>query len=252
MSNSKLVDVTIKSPNHSGKRKASVTRITPHCVVGQISAESIGAIFSNKSRKASSNYGIGKSGEIGLYVDEINRSWCSSSAYNDNKAITIECACDLNAPYAFNDSVYTSLVNLCVDICRRYNKTKLLWFRSLKATNAHALAKNEMLLTVHRWFSNTACPGDWMYNKMGDLATAVTNILNADATKVFTCPFKVKVNIGNLNIRAGAGTDTLVKSAITKGVYTIVDVKQGKGSNLGWGKLKSGAGWISLDYVTML
>lgn len=66
-------------------------------------------------------------------------------------------------------------------------------------------------------------------------------------------PFKVKVDILDLNIRTGAGTDYAKTGEKTgKGVFTITEVKEGKGSTAGWGKLKSGAGWISLDYATRL
>lgn len=90
MSNSSLVTCTVKSPNHSGKRTHAVDRITPHCVVGQLSASAIGGCFTSTSRQASCNYGIGTEGGVCLVVDEANRSWCSSSNANDQRAITIE------------------------------------------------------------------------------------------------------------------------------------------------------------------
>ena len=98
--NSPLVAYTKLSPNHSGQRTHSIDRITPHCVVGQLSAESICGCFINTSRQASCNYGIGKDGRISLCVEEKNRSWCSSSRENDQRAITIECASDNFHPYA--------------------------------------------------------------------------------------------------------------------------------------------------------
>lgn len=156
MSKSSLVSYTRFSPNYTAGR-VNYTRITPHCVVGQLTVESIGSIFAPRSRSASSTYGIGKDGRVGQYVDEKNRSWCTSSAANDTRAITIECACDLTAPYAFNDKVYTTLVNLCVDICRRHGKTKLLWLGSKSKALNYTPKSNEMILTAHRWFSNTAC-----------------------------------------------------------------------------------------------
>ena len=99
MSNSKLVKYTRLSPNNSGKRKQKITRITPHCIVGQLSVETLGAIFARKEKQASSNYGIGSDGRVGLYVPEDKRSWCSSSNANDQRAVTIECASDLKSPY---------------------------------------------------------------------------------------------------------------------------------------------------------
>lgn len=178
MSNSSLVDCKMLSPNHSGKRTHSIDRITPHCVVGQLSAEGIGRCFDNKSREASCNYGIGNDGRVILVVDEANRSWCSSNRDNDQRAVTIECASDKSAPYTFNNAVYAKLVELCVDICKRNGKTKLLWLGDKDKTLAYNPAANEMVLTVHRWFANKSCPGDWMYQRMGDLASQVNAKLN--------------------------------------------------------------------------
>ena len=109
--NSPLVSYTKLSPNHSGQRTHSIDRITPHCVVGQCSVETLGNIFLPTSRQASSNYGIGVDGRVGMYVEEKNRSWCSSSAANDQRAITIECASDNTEPYAFKDVVYRACVS---------------------------------------------------------------------------------------------------------------------------------------------
>ena len=177
MSNSNLVNVTIKSPNHSGQRTHSIDRITPHCVVGQLSAEGIGSCFP-KGRNASCNYGIGKDGRVVLVVDECNRSWCSSSSANDQRAITIECASDKTAPYAFNSIVYNKLIDLCVDICKRNGKTKLLWINDKNKALSYNTKSNEMILTVHKWFANKSCPGDWLMSRMSDLATKVTQRLN--------------------------------------------------------------------------
>lgn len=186
MSNSSLVDYTKLSPNHSGKRTHAVDRITPHCVVGQCSVETMGNIFAPTSRKASCQYGIGADGRVGLYVDEQNRSWCSSSNSNDQRAITIECASDATHPYAFKNVVYNKLIELCVDICKRYGKKKLLWLGDKTKTLNYEPASDEMVLTVHRWFANKSCPGDWMYARMGDLASKVTAKLSGPAAPAST------------------------------------------------------------------
>lgn len=175
--NSPLVVYTNLSPNHSGQRTHSIDCITPHCVVGQLSAESICGCFISPSRQASCNYGIGKDGRVSLCVEEKNRSWCSSSAANDQRAITIECASDLTHPYAMNSAVYTSLIKLCTDICKRNGKTKLLWLGDKNKTLNYAPASDEMVLTVHRWYANKACPGDWLYSRLSDLAAKVTAAL---------------------------------------------------------------------------
>ena len=310
--NSSLVKYTSLSPNHSGQRTHSIDRITPHCVVGQLTAEGICACFP-KGREASCNYGIGKDGKVALCVEEKNRSWCSSSAENDQRAVTIECASDSTAPYAFNTAVYNALIELCVDICKRNGKNKLLWLGDKNKTLNYAPKSGEMVLTVHRWFANKSCPGDWMYSRMGDLATTVTKRLSgvsgggsttttptgktlyrvrkswSDAKsqigafsvlanakslvdknpsyKVFDesgkvvyekgststafKPYTVHVTATDLYIRKGAGTNYSANGFIRPGVYTIVAESSGQGATK-WGKLKSGAGWISLDYAKKL
>ena len=182
--NSSLVSYTKLSPNHSGQRTHSIDRITPHCVVGQCSVETLGNIFLPTSRQASSNYGIGVDGRVGMYVEEKNRSWCSSSAANDQRAITIECASDNTEPYAFKDVVYKRLIELCTDICRRNGKTKLLWLGDKAKTLNYTPKSDEMVLTVHRWFANKSCPGNWMYARMGDLASKVTAALGSEVKPV--------------------------------------------------------------------
>ena len=194
--NSSLVSYTKLSPNHSGQRTHSIDRITPHCVVGQCSVETLGNIFLPTSRQASSNYGIGVDGRVGMYVEEKNRSWCSSSNANDQRAVTIECASDNTEPYAFKDVVYQRLIELCTDICKRNGKTKLLWLGDKTKTLNYTPKSDEMVMTVHRWFANKSCPGNWMYARMGDLASKVTEALGGDvkpANPVKPTPAGIKV-----------------------------------------------------------
>ena len=250
--NSKLVVYKRLSPNHSGRRTQPIDRISPHCVVGQVTAEGLGDWFARSSTQASSNYGIDKDGRVALYVEEKNRSWCTSSNANDQRAVTIECASDTYEPYRMNDAVYKSLVKLCVDICKRNGKTKLLWLGSKSKTLAYIPKSDEMVITVHRWFANKSCPGNWLYSRLGDLANEVTKQLKVKPaeTKPKDTTFLVRVTIDDLNIRKGPGTNYKITGNYTgKGVFTIVETKSGKGSKAGWGKLKSGAGWISLDYA---
>ena len=180
MSNSKLVTYENLSPNHSGKRTHAKDRITPHCVVGQLTAPEICGCFLSPAVKASCNYAIGKTGDYGLSVPEDYRSWCTSSNENDQRAVTIECASDKTHPYAFTSKCYNALVNLCVDICKRNGKKKLIWFGDKATTLNYSPKSDEMVLTVHRWFANKACPGDWMYSRMGDLAQKVTALLSGE------------------------------------------------------------------------
>ena len=178
MSNSPLVSYTKLSPNHSGQRTHSIDRITPHCVVGQCSVERLGEIFAPASRQASSNYGIGSDGRVGMYCEEKNRSWCSSSNANDQRAVTIECASDTTEPYAFREVVFDKLVELCADICKRNGKTKLLWLGSKEKALNYVPKPDEMILTAHRWFASTCCPGTWMYAREGLLAERVNKLLD--------------------------------------------------------------------------
>ena len=256
--NSSLATAKYLSPNHSGTRTHSIDRFTPHCVVGQLSGAGIGGCFKNRSRQASCNYGIGTNGEIVLIIEEKNRSWCTSSAANDQRAITIECASDTKHPYAMNSKVYNSLVKLAVDCCKRNGKKKLLWLGDKTKSLNYSPKSDEMVITCHRWYAAKSCPGDFLYNKLGQLATEVTKQLGGKTTNTTTTTkpststtssFKVKVSIKDLNIRKGAGTNTAKLGIIKPGVYTIVEKKSGVGSTAGWGRLKSGAGWISLDFA---
>lgn len=223
MSNSSLVNCTVKSPNHSGKRTHKIDRITPHCVVGQLSAEAIGGCFTSTARQASCNYGIGSDGRVCLVVDEENRSWCSSSGANDQRAVTIECASDKSEPYAMNSAVYNKLVDLCIDICKRNGIKKLLWFADKNKSLSYEPANGEVVLTVHRWFANKSCPGDWLYNRLGDLASKVNAGLGNAAPqqpstsgvlyRVQTGAFKNKSNAQALEAKVkAAGFDTYITS----------------------------------------
>ena len=180
MSNSKLVKYTKISPNKTSPRNHKIDTITIHCVVGQLSVETLGSIFSKSSNKASCNYAIGKDGRIGMYVEEKDRSWCSSNAANDHRAITIECASDINHPYAINDKVYAALIELCTDICKRNNIKELKW----KADKSLIGKPSLQNMTVHRWFANKACPGDYIYNRLGQIANEVNTKLKKKSLDV--------------------------------------------------------------------
>lgn len=173
MTNSPLISYTKISPNKTSPRNHKIDTITIHCVVGQCSVETLGDIFAAPSRKASCNYGIGKDGRIGMYVEEKDRSWCSSNATNDHRAITIEVASDTAHPYAVNEKAYNSLINLLVDICKRNNIKQLLW----KGDKSLVGQVDQQNMTVHRWFANKACPGDYLYNKHSEIAEEVNKRL---------------------------------------------------------------------------
>ena len=220
MGNSKLVTCTVKSPNHSGKRTHSIDRITPHCVVGQLSASAIGGCFP-QGRNASCNYGIGTEGGICLIVDEENRSWCSSSNANDQRAVTIECASDKTDPYAMNNTVYNKLIDLCEDICRRNGKTKLIWISNKDKALAYNPASNEMQLTVHRWFANKSCPGDWLFSRLGDVAKVVTERLGGKQNGTDNkSNVLYRVQVGAYSVRSNA--DNMLAKIKAKGFDAFI------------------------------
>ena len=177
MSNSSLVNYVALSPNHSGQRNHTIDTISIHCMAGNLTVEQCGRIFANPNTQASSNYGIDSDGRIGLYVEEKNRSWCTSSAANDNRAITIEVANTVGyEPYPISDAAYKSLINLLVDICKRNGIPKLLW----KADKSLIGKVSEQNMTVHRWYAAKSCPGNWLYQHHEQIADDVNKRLEED------------------------------------------------------------------------
>lgn len=259
MSNSPLVVYTKLSPCKSHPRNHEIDTITIHCMAGNMTVESCGALFQKKSRETSSNYGIGSDGRIALYVNEEDRSWCTSSRSNDNRAITIEVANDggANTGWHVSDKAMASLINLLVDICQRNNIKELKW----KADKNLIGQVDKQNMTVHRWFAAKACPGDYLYGAHSQIAAEVNKRLSGGTSAKPATenniepfePFMVRIAINSLNIRKGPGTNFAKTGKYTgKGVFTIVEVVEGPGSKKGWGKLKSGSGWISLDYATKM
>jgi hypothetical protein len=179
MSNSPLVNYTKISPNKTSPRNHKIDTITIHCVVGQVTVERLGEIFAPTKRKASCNYGIGYDGKIGMYCEEKDRSWCSSSASNDNRAITIEVASDTKHPYAVTDKAYNALIELVADICRRNDIKELKW----KGDKSLIGQIDKQNMTVHRWFANKSCPGDYLYNRHTDIMSKVNTMLDNSSTE---------------------------------------------------------------------
>lgn len=182
MSNSPYVSYTKISPHRNSPRNHAIDRISIHCVVGQVTMQSLGEIFQAKA--ASSNYGVDRDGHVGMYVEEKDRSWCSDSPDNDNRAVTIETASDVSEPYAVNAAAYATLLNLCTDICKRNGKKKLLWLGDKAKTLAYTPKSDEMVLTVHRWFNaGKSCPGTYLYERQGAIAAEVTRRLRESEEK---------------------------------------------------------------------
>lgn len=242
MSNSKLISYTKLSPNHSGKRNHTIDTISIHCMAGNLTVESCGALFAQSSRQASSNYGIGSDGRIALYVDEANRSWCTSSSSNDNRAITIEVANTVAAdPWPVSDAAYKSLINLLVDICQRNNIKKLLW----QGDNSLIGQVEKQNMTVHRWFAAKACPGNWLYNRHGQIASEVNERLggapvSSGSDTAVNYQGKVVVN-SVLNCRDEPVSGSILLTYPNGAIVTITKERSG------WGY--TGAGWVSLDYI---
>ncbi len=267
MNNSSLVNYTRISPNRSSPRNHIIDTISIHCVAGNCTVETIGNIFGQPGRQASSNYGVGSDGRIGLYCDENDRSWCTSSASNDNRAVTIEVANDSGAPeWHVTDVAMTSLIKLIADICKRNNIKQLLW-----KGNKNLIGQiDKQNMTVHQWFANKSCPGEYLYSHHDYIATEVNKILNSqiqkpqqqikdvektikDVEKTINDkfePYKVSVKVIALNVRKGPGTDyPVVKTLMNdKNVYTIVEEANGPGASK-WCKLKSDLGWVSKDFM---
>lgn len=180
MSNSSLVSYIKLSPNHSGKRKRKIDTITIHVMAGNVSVETCGEIFANPARQASSNYGIGSDGRIALYVDEANRSWCSSNEANDQRAVTIEVANSVaKHPWPITEKAYNALLDLVTDICQRNDIKELKWLAD-KSLIGQVDKQN---MTVHRWFAAKACPGDYLYERHGAIAEEVNRRLNEDGAE---------------------------------------------------------------------
>lgn len=224
MSNSPLVNYTKISPNKSSPRNHKIDTVTIHCVVGQCSVETLGNVFAPTSRQASSNYGIGYDGRIGMYVEEKDRSWCSSNAVNDNRAITIEVASDTKEPYAVTDKAYAALIDLLVDICKRNGIKELVWSTNKADRVNH---KNGCNMTVHRDYANKSCPGTYLYERHVQIASEVNKRLGSTNIK----PEPEKPSGGLYRVQTGAfkskaNADAMLAKVKAKGFDTYM-VKAG-------------------------
>lgn len=241
MSNSALSCMRVISPNRNSPRDHAIDTITIHCVVGQMGVEALCSHFNNPGLGASCNYGIGPDGRICTIVDESDRSWCSSSAANDNRAITIECASDAFYPYAINANVWKSLIELCADICRRNGIKKLVWSTDKNTRMNHLNGCN---LTVHRDYANKSCPGDYIYNRLGQIAKEVNQKLSGAPAGPFK-PYQGQVNADDgLNCRTAPVSGSVIK-AFEDGTVLTITKEDGN-----WGYC--GEGWVCLDYINKI
>lgn len=170
-------------------RKNKIDTITIHCFVGQVTAKQGCDYFYSSDRQVSSNYVVGCDGSIGLSVEEKNRAWTSggalsvngiTGAMNDHRAITIEVACDTQPPYRVTDAAYKALIELVADISKRNNIKKLIW----KNDKSLVGKPEKQNMTIHRWFSNTDCPGQYLMEHMADIAAQANKKIGAVTTTV--------------------------------------------------------------------
>lgn len=160
-----------------GRKGYKICKITPHHMAGVLSGEQCAKLFQNPNRQASSNYCIGNDGEIVGCVDENNRAWTSSNRANDCQAITIEVSnSEVGGDWKISDTAWNSLVNLCVDICKRYG------FRL-----NYDGTKNGSL-TRHNMFAKTTCPGPYLQGRFQELADTVNSKLDGNSETVQQTP----------------------------------------------------------------
>lgn len=231
MSKSSLVNYTKLSPNCSSRNGARICKITPHHMAGNLTIEQCAEVFQNSSRQASANYGIGSDGRIGCYVDENDRSWASANYDNDRQAITIEVANDeIGSNWHVSDKALESLINLCVDICKRYN-FKLTYDETPNGS-----------LTRHNMFVNTTCPGPYLQSKFPYIVEEVNKRLEGQSTSTPTTSTSgdetIKYIQNKLNARYNASLNVdgifgpLTKKAMVKGLQIELNTQCGARLNI--------------------
>lgn len=220
-SNSSLVTYKRITKNKTANRNHAIDTITIHCYVGQVTAKQGCDYFATTDREVSANYVVGYDGSIGLSVDEKDRAWTSANEANDHRAITIEVACDTKSPYKVTSKAYTALINLVADICKRNNIKELKW-KGDKSLIGQVSKQN---MTVHRWFSATACPGEYLYSKHSDIAKKVNAKLNP--SKVAKVLYRVRKTWKDAASQLGAFTSlsSAKKLADKNSGYEVYDEK---------------------------
>lgn len=238
MSNSPLVDYVRISPHKNSPRKYAIDKITIHHMAGNLSVEACGNVFQTK--KASSNYGIGSDGRVGLYCNESDRSWCSSSGENDHRSVTIECANNSGAPnWTVSDKAYKKLIELCVDICKRNGIKQLNWTGDARGN-----------LTIHKFFAATACPGPYLEARMPQIAKEVNERLMS-YKPLSDDPVRIKMGYASAgDIKSIEGL-LKVKSIpyTTADGYVITDIPVSRGDQIGLVQICAELGVPCVVYV---
>ena len=208
---SPLTNLMLYTNNYT-KRTKKIRIITPHCTAGSVDGLRQAEIFCQPTRKASANYIIGRSGELVCNVDETKRAWTTSSAWNDHMAITIECSSKAKDPYQFDANVYDVLIELCVDICKRYGYKALVYPGSKE--NLTKMLENpafddQCLLSLHRWFAAKACPGQWFVDKLPDFVNRVNEELGEESGQTEKKLYRVQVGAYSVKQNAELVKDKL-------------------------------------------
>lgn len=181
--NSPLSELTKLSPNRTSPRTQRVSRLTPHCMAGNMTIESAASWFARESTRASSQYGIGSDGRMATFVRETDRSWCTSSAYNDHRAITVEIANDGGGPqWHMSDAAVNKFIDLAVDVAKAYGYKRVGYYGSLDKSIEKA---DELLITLHCWYANKACPGPYLISLLPSLVLEMNSRLAGTAPKLF-------------------------------------------------------------------
>lgn len=289
---STLATVGRLSPNCTKPRNSKICRLTPHCVAGNLTIEATLNLprFINPDpvNGASCNYAIGSDGRIGLGVEETNRSWCSSSSTNDNQAITFEIANNGAGPdWSMSEEAINKFLDASVEIAKAYGFKQIIYKdkpSNIQTSQVEPWIKtwapaNAMIITLHSWYANKACPGPYLIRQLPWLAKEMTRRLNGSAPEKFVgegsappkenipasitkptpslppvfVPYLVKVKIAALNVRLNPNINsTIVKTLKNdKNAYTIVEEVDGPGATK-WCKLKSGIGWVAKDFIDKL
>lgn len=190
MSNSSLVNYTKIAPNKTSPRNKDITKITIHHMAGNLSVQTCGNVF--QSANASANYGVDGSGNVGMYVEECDRSWASSSSSNDHQAVTIEVAnCGGSPDWEVSDTALEKTIDLCVDICERNGIEKLIY-----------TGDDTGNLTRHNMFTATTCPGSYLQSKFDYIADTVNARLNGEESTTATTGIAVDGRWGQATSKA--------------------------------------------------
>ncbi|MFI3325428.1 MAG: N-acetylmuramoyl-L-alanine amidase [Clostridia bacterium] len=207
MSNSNLVTYTKISPYKSSPRTNTIKKITIHHMAGNLSAETCGNVF--QSSKSSANYGVDGSGNVGMYVEESDRSWASSSPTNDHQAVTIEVAnCGGSPNWEISDTALEKTIDLCVDICERNGIEKLNY-----------TSDNTGNLTRHNMFANTTCPGPYLQSQFDYIAQAVNARLSGEVIKEETSSETLEIQL----VEVDGSWGKLTTKALQEKLGTVAD-----------------------------